>query len=282
MTPLLPGRSARTSPARPTSCVVTGAARGIGLGLAERLVARGHRVVITDVDEGAVVAAASRIGAAAGLAQDVRDADSHRRVAEEASRHGALVAWFNNAGVGDAGHLVELGEEQVRRLVEVNLLGALWGSRAALEAFAESEGKGLRRDLVLTASLSGLGPVPGLSVYAATKSALVSLAMSLRAEVPSGVGVHALCPDGVATELVRGMAEGRGKRLVRSGGRMLTVDEVADGAVGLLGSRRVVRTLPAWRGGLMRGGALLPSAAPGLLRLFELQGRWQERRSPVG
>ncbi|WP_164519571.1 SDR family NAD(P)-dependent oxidoreductase [Nocardioides ferulae] len=281
MTPLLLGRAARTSPEHPTSCVVTGAARGIGRGIAERMVARGHRVVITDVDGVAVAATAAQIGAVAGIAQDVRDPDSHRRVADEARRHGALVAWFNNAGVGDAGQLAELDDEQVRRLVEVNLLGALWGSRAALDAFAAPGGGRLRRDLVLTASLSGLGPVPGLSVYAATKAALVSLATSLRAEVPRGVGVHALCPDGVATDLVRDMAEGRGKRLVHSGGRMLTVDEVADAAVGLLGSRRVVRTLPGWRGGLIRGGALLPSVTPGLLRVFELQGRWQERRSPV-
>ena len=63
-----------------------------------------------------------------------------------------LTAWFNNAGVGDDGTLAELSEEAVRRLVEVNLLGTLWGMRAAIAAFEES-GRG--GDIVNTASLAG-------------------------------------------------------------------------------------------------------------------------------
>src|SRR5689334_22843184 len=98
------------------------------------MVARGHRVVVTDASEG-VTSTAADIGAAAGLVHDVRDPDAHRVVAAEAERHAPLVAWFNNAGVGDDGSLGALTDEQVRRLVEVNLLGAMWGTRAALDAF---------------------------------------------------------------------------------------------------------------------------------------------------
>jgi NAD(P)-dependent dehydrogenase (short-subunit alcohol dehydrogenase family) len=253
----------------PSSAVVTGGARGIGRGIAERLVARGHRVVITDVDGEGAVRTAAEIGAAAGLAHDVRDAAGHVAAAEEAARHGVLTAWFNNAGVGDDGTLSELSEEAVRRLVEVNLLGTLWGMRAAIAAFSGAGG-----DIVNTASLAGLGPVPGYSVYAATKAAIVSVSMSGDAETPRRVRVHALCPDGVQTAMLEGQTPGGlGSLLVHSGGPILTVDQVADEAVGLLGSRRVVRAVPGWRGGLVRVSALAPSVAKKGTRLFAAQGR---------
>ena len=252
-----------------TSCVVTGGARGIGRGIAELMVARGHHVVIGDVDGWAAAATAAEVGAVAGLAQDVRDPDSHRLVAEEAARHGRLVAWFNNAGVGDDGTLAALTEEQVRRLVEVNLLGTTWGTRAALAAFGPSGG-----DVVNVASLSGLGPVPGYSMYAATKAAVVSLSASVNAESPRGVRVHALCPDGVDTAMLAAQdPDGLGSQLTWSGGPILGVSEVAAAAVDLVGSRRVVRTVPAWRGGVVRGAALAPGSLGPLARLFAAQGR---------
>lgn len=258
-----------------TSCVVTGAARGIGRGIAERMVARGHRVVVTDVDGEGAARTAAEIGAVESLAMDVRDPAAHREAAAVAARHGVLTTWFNNAGVGHDGNLAELSDEQVRRLVEVNLLGVMWGTRAALDAFGPGGG-----DVVITASLSGLGPVPGLSAYAATKAGAVSLAMSVNAEAPRGVRVHALCPDGVATEMLEEMADGsQGKKLVLSGGRLLSVDEVAEAAVALVGSNRVVRTLPTWRAAVMRGGALTPSVLQPALKVMAAQGAHRLRRS---
>ncbi len=259
-----------------TSAVVTGAARGIGRGIAERLVAQGYAVVVTDVDGAAVEATAAEIGAVAGVAHDVRDPAAHRHVAEVAASHGRLAAWFNNAGVGDDGRLSELSEEQVRRLVEVNLLGVLWGMRAALEAFAGGDGSG---DIVNTASLSGLGPVPGYSVYAATKAATVSATMSVAAESPRRVRVHAICPDGVQTAMLDEQdPEGLGAALVHSGGRILTVDEIAELAVGLVGTGRVIRTVPVWRGALMRTISLAPGIAARGTALFAAQGRRALRR----
>jgi NAD(P)-dependent dehydrogenase (short-subunit alcohol dehydrogenase family) len=233
------------------------------------MVERGHAVVLTDLDAQAARRTASEIGAVVGLEQDVRDPASHRFVATTARDHGRLSAWFNNAGVGDDGSLVSLDDEQVRRLVEVNLLGCLWGMRAAVDAFGPDGG-----DVVNTASLSGLGPVPGYAVYAATKAAVVSLTMSASAEVPPGVRVHALCPDGVQTAMLDAQDKaGLGSQLVHSGGRILTVDETADAAVALLGTRRVVRSLPAWRGGLVRSTTLAPSVAKHGTGLFAARGR---------
>ena len=253
----------------PGSAIVTGGARGIGRGIAERLVARGYAVVVADVDGPGAARTAAEIGAAEGLALDVRDPEAHRGAAAAAAGHDVLTAWFNHAGVGDDGTLAELSEEAVRRLVEVNLLGTLWGMRAALAAFGPRGG-----DVVNTASLSGLGPVPGYSVYAATKAAIVSVSMSVAGEAPRGVRVHAICPDGVQTAMLDAQTPGGlGAALVHSGGRILTVDETADAAVGLLGSGRVVRTLPTWRGALLRTTTLVPSVATRATGLFAAQGR---------
>ena len=105
--------------------------------------------------------------------------------------------------------------------------------------------------------------MPGLSVYAATKAAVVSLTTSVAAETPRNVRVHAVCPDGVDTEMVAVMkADGLARALVHSGGGLLTADAGRRrGAVALIGSSRVVRTLPGWRGGLVRTTALAPSVA---------------------
>ena len=257
-----------------TACVVTGGARGIGRGIAELMVAAGHQVVIGDLDGWAAATTAAEIGAVAGLAQDVRDPGSHRLVAEEAARHGALTTWFNNAGVGDDGTLASLTEAQVRLLVEVNLLGTTWGTRAALAAFGPAGG-----DVVNIASLAALGPVPGYSMYAATKAAVVSLSASVNAEAPRGVRVHALCPDGVDTAMLAAQdPSGLGSQLVHSGGAILSVADVAAAAVSLVGSRRVVRTVPGWRGGVVRASALAPGVMQHAAGLFAAQGRRAMKR----
>jgi NAD(P)-dependent dehydrogenase (short-subunit alcohol dehydrogenase family) len=249
------------------TCVVTGGARGIGRAIAELMVARGYGVVVTDLDGRGAAETAAQIGGIRGLVHDVRDPQAHREVAWIAAGLGPLQVWFNNAGVAFDADLGELSDEQVATTVGVNLLGVMYGTRAAMATFGPAGG-----DIVNTASLSAHGPVPGLSAYAATKAAVLSLTMSVSLEAPRGVRVHALCPDGVATAMVGGMQGGTGEKLVRSGGALLAPEEVARAAVALVGSRRVVRTIPGWRAAALRAGTLLPSQNAGVMRLFERQG----------
>jgi NAD(P)-dependent dehydrogenase (short-subunit alcohol dehydrogenase family) len=255
--------------------VVTGGARGIGRAVAEQLVRQGYAVVVTDLDGDAVRRTATDIGAAAGLEQDVRDEARHHAVATEAARHGAPAVWVNNAGVGFDGPIAEQSSEHVRALVDVNVVGVIWGCRAAVRAMP----RGGR--ILNVASLSALGPVPGLSVYAATKAAVVSLTTSLDSELRKrGIRVHAICPDGVDTDLVAGMdRSGQAAALVHSGGRLLTAEETARVAVDLVGSGRVVRTVPAWRGVLMRLTSVAPSLMMRMEPLLRLEGRRRMRRS---
>jgi len=251
------------------SAVVTGSARGIGRAIAAALVADGYQVVVADLSASQAEATARAIGAAMGVAMDVRDPQAHREVVEVASQIAPLAVWVNNAGVGFDGDLVELSDDHVRGLIEINLLGVAWGMRAALSAF---EGRG--GDVVNVASLSGHGPVPGLSVYAATKAGVVSLTSSVANEVPKGVRVHAVCPDGVSTALVDAMKEGgRAKELIASGGKLLMPEDVAVVVMEMIGSRRVVRTIPAWRGAMLRASALAPRMTHVLEPVLRAQGR---------
>jgi short-subunit dehydrogenase len=92
--------------------------------------------------------------------------------------------------------------------------------------------------------------------------------------------VHAVCPDGVQTAMLDAQdPDGLGAALVHSGGRILSVEEIAEVAVGLVGSSRVVRTVPVWRGALMRTISVAPSIASRGTALFAAQGRRSLRSS---
>lgn len=269
-------RGGRPVPDRaPRSAVVTGGAGGIGRAIARRLVGLGYQVVVADLDGAAAREAAGQLGAAEGVAYDVTDEQAAYRTASRARAHAPLGVWVSNAGVGFDGAVADQDSTQIRTLVEVNLLGVIWGTRAAVAALREQARDGIAGgDIAMTASLSAHGPVPGLSVYAATKAAVLSLATSLDAELRGDrIRVHAVCPDGVDTALLDTMdPDGRGLALVRSGGRLLHVDEVAEALVGMLGTRRVYRTLPVRRGLLMRATSAFPAALMTLEPLARRQG----------
>ncbi|MGH3357724.1 MAG: SDR family oxidoreductase, partial [Nocardioidaceae bacterium] len=219
--------------------------------------------------------AAAQIGAAEGIGHDVTDERASRDAADRARSHAPLGVWVSNAGVGFDGAVADQDSARIRTLVDVNLLGVIWGSRAAVAAMREQARDGIEGgDVAMTASLSAHGPVPGLSVYAATKAAVLSLATSMDAELRKDrIRVHAVCPDGVDTPLLDVMEqEGRGLDLVRSGGRLLRPEEVAESLVGMLGTRRVYRTLPVRRGLVMRATSMFPAALMTLEPLARRQG----------
>lgn len=263
-------------PGQARSAVVTGAARGIGRAIAVELLGRGYEVVVTDLDGDAARATASEIGAPLGLGLDVRDALATRGVVEEARLLAPLGAFVCNAGVAFDDTLQNLSEDQIRLLTDVNVLGVAWGSRVATDVFRLQAKDGVKGgDIGIVASLSAHGPVPGLSMYAATKAAALSLATSLNTELRKDkIRVHAVCPDGVDTQMVADMKQdGEARELIGSG-TFLKPAQVANTLVGMFGTRRVYRTLPARRGVMMR----FASVAPGPFMRFEPVLRLAGRR----
>lgn len=243
------------------SAVVTGAARGIGREIAIELVRRDYDVVVTDVDGAGAAVTAKEIGAVEGLAHDVTDEFTHREIVERARAHAPLGIWINNAGVGFDGTTADQPSVKIRALVDVNILGVVWGSRAAIDAFRAQAATGIKGgEIGITASLSAHGPVPGLSIYAATKAAILSLATSMAAELrKEKIRVHAICPDGVHTPLLDQMAPGGQARALIASGHAYEPADVARAFVEMFGTRRVYKTMPWWRGLMMRGGSFAPN-----------------------
>jgi NAD(P)-dependent dehydrogenase (short-subunit alcohol dehydrogenase family) len=253
------------------TAVVTGAGRGIGREIARLLVARGHRVLVTDVAEETARETAEQLGERAWpMALDVRDPDAHRAAAAAASERGPVKVWVNSAGVLRTEKSWEHGDDEVRLMVEANLLGVIWGSRAAVEAMRPTGG-----DIVNMASMSSFGPVPGLAVYGATKHAVLGFTESLQGDLDDAgipIRTHAICPDAVDTGMVRERERDEEAAIIFSAPRFLSAEEVAQKAVSAIGQRKPVVVIPPSRGVLVRSMALFPRLNLKLLPLFKTAG----------
>jgi NAD(P)-dependent dehydrogenase (short-subunit alcohol dehydrogenase family) len=257
--------------------VVTGAGRGIGRAIARRLAERGMTVLATDVDETAARETAEEIGGGAwSMTQDVRDADGHRAVASAARQRGRVEAWVNNAGVIRTDKAWEHTDDEVRLMAEVNLLGLLWGCRAAVDAMRDHGGH-----IVNMASMSAFGPVPGLAVYGATKHAVLGFTASLQGDLEEAgvpIRVHAVCPDAVDTPMVRERQDEPDAAIIFSSGGLLQPEQVAERAVALLDSNRVVLTFPRYRAWIARATGMAPRAGLALAGPIKRYGDRVRRR----
>jgi meso-butanediol dehydrogenase/(S,S)-butanediol dehydrogenase/diacetyl reductase len=170
--------------------LVSGAARGIGAAVCERLVSEGATVVGFDLDR-----------ADGCLVGDVRDEDScAAAVAEVVRRHGRLDVLANVAGVGVARTIADLTAEEWRRVVDVNLTGTFLLSRSALPALLESTGV-----IVNMGSVAGIRATPYNAAYCASKGGVIMLTKSMALELAkAGVRVNAVCPASVDTPFLRG------------------------------------------------------------------------------
>jgi NAD(P)-dependent dehydrogenase (short-subunit alcohol dehydrogenase family) len=269
--------------------VVTGAGRGFGREVARRLAGRGYAVLATDIDEQGARATAEEIGGSAwSMAHDVRDPDAHRTVAAAARERGPLEVWVNNAGVLRTQKAWEHPDEDVRMVVEANLLGVIWGCRAAVDAMSAQNGTGTPqggtsgpRHIINLASMSSFGPVPGLAVYGASKHGVLGFTESLQGDLDlAGVPIrlHAVCPWSADTGMVRERDEPEAA-MVWSGGGLISPELVADRIVSLLDSKRMVLTIPRYRGWVARLTGIAPRASLKLARPLQTIGDRARRRS---
>jgi len=186
--------------------VVTGGASGIGKGIAQRLVERGARVVIADIEEGALHAAAEEIGAE-GFVTDVSDAASVQSLADHVvDRFGKVNLVFNNAGVGPESPIAGMTLADWKWIIDVNLWGVIHGVHAFLPLLKRSGEPGY---IVNTSSMGGfVADMPGLGAYATTKFAVMGLTEAVAAELEregSQVGAAVLAPGTVRTNIAQSL-----------------------------------------------------------------------------
>jgi NAD(P)-dependent dehydrogenase (short-subunit alcohol dehydrogenase family) len=188
------------------TAIVTGAASGIGRALAEELARRGCEVVLADLQVALAREVASHICAAGGTARaikvDVTNFPAVKKLVKETARRtGRLDYIFNNAGIVIGGGVDLYGIADWYKVIDVNIRGVVNGIQAAYPLMV-AQGFG---HIVNTASMAGLMPGPGNTVYTMTKHGVVGLSTSLRGEAaPKGVRVSVICPGVIKTPILEG------------------------------------------------------------------------------
>jgi NAD(P)-dependent dehydrogenase (short-subunit alcohol dehydrogenase family) len=265
--------------------VITGGASGLGRGLSEALARGGAKLVVGDIDFAAANALCDELsragGSAMAVAVDVTDAASvERLVAHAVALHGRLDYMINNAGIAAAGEFQDVSADTIRRVVEIDLLGAAYGTLAAYSQMVRQRGG----HIVNIASMLALFPNPLAAAYVAAKHGLGGLTQSVSAEAAAyGVSLTLVCPGYIATNLFKaGTFEG-GLRsddvIERIPFRFMDVDTAVARTLEAVLARRSIAVFPFYGRVLWWIHRLSPSLMAGLLRLMM---RDQQRRFGTG
>ena len=178
--------------------IVTGAGSGIGKATAVRFVEEGARVTCVDIDGESVVATVREIGEAAfAVTADIADPGQVRAYTDATvARWGGLHVVFNNAGVNLPGVFHEATDEVIDRTLDVNVKGTMYGCRYAIPYMLAGGGG----SLINTSSVNGIVAEPFLTVYAASKGAIVMLSKGIALDyVKQGIRCNAIAPGWVDT-----------------------------------------------------------------------------------
>jgi 3-oxoacyl-[acyl-carrier protein] reductase len=218
--------------------VVTGGSRGLGLGVAETLARSGFKVIAIARSESAALAEARKtlpelhfqawdlgdIGRLPELARTLRDT------------FGAIYGLVNNAGLGTAGVLATLPEDKIEELVRLNITSPMVLTKYLVRSMmTRRAGR-----IVNMSSIVATTGHRGLSVYGASKSALLGFTRSLAREVGElGITVNAVAPGFIATELTHGLDETQREQIARRSAlkKLATVEDVANAVDYLMGPR---------------------------------------------
>lgn len=221
-----------------STILVTGGTRGLGLAITRRLAHEGFRVVATGRQQSPELDALIRAAAAAGQEIHFRPLDLQAReglhgfVRELTETFGGLFGLVNNAAVARDGVLATMHESQISELITVNVTHTLVLTKYALRPMLLARAG----RVVNIASILGFTGFNGLSVYAASKAALIGFTRSLAREVGrAGITVNAVAPGYLATDMSAGLDQEQRATIQRRTplGRLVTVEEVA-GAVAFL------------------------------------------------
>jgi len=221
--------------------IVTGGSRGLGLAIARTLAAAGYRIIALARASTDPLTAASRAAAEAGRgaiefrACDLSDLGLIAPLVKTLrADFGPLYGLVNNAGLGTGGILSTMHDQDIQRLIQLNTVSPILLSKYVVRSMmAQREGR-----IVNIASIVAATGYSGLSVYSATKAALLGFTRSLAREVgPLGITVNAVAPGFIATEMTRELDEAQREKIARRSAlkRMADPIDVARSVEFLLG-----------------------------------------------
>lgn len=225
------------------TALVTGAAQGIGYGVADGLLEAGARVLVVDLQQGPLEEAAARLSDAHGrevahLSCDVSDsAQVAQLVPAAAELLGGLDIAVNNAGVGNAGAAVDTSDEEWRRVYGVNVDGMFYCCREEGRWFIEN---GVKGSIINTVSISSFFSVPQFQApYNSSKSAAWGLTRTLAYEWgPHGIRVNSVSPGFTVTPMVetpRMRPQQEGWKAITPMGKLARIDDLVGAYVYLAG-----------------------------------------------
>ena len=183
--------------------IVTGAGSGIGRASAIRLAQEGAKVVCVDINESAAKECAGEINKSSGSAYAVKcdisdSAACSKVVADCVDKFGSVDILVNNAGVNLPGVFHEVSDETILKTLSVNVMGAMYLSRAAIKYMLKNS----CGSIINMSSVNGLVSEPFLSVYSASKGALVMLTRGIALDyAKTGIRCNAICPGWVDTPI---------------------------------------------------------------------------------
>lgn len=262
----------------PRNFLITGCASGIGAQLAQSLLQRGERVCAADINTAPMDALKSFASSPDHLwitSLDVRDASAWDALVDEfIQRWGRLDVILNVAGVLRPGYCYEGEARDVDFHFDVNTKGVIHGTRAAARQMLK-QGSG---HIINIASLAGLAPVPGLSLYSASKFAVRGYTLAAAHELrDKNIKVTVICPDAVQTPMLDLQVDYDQAALTFSGSRSLTTQEVVDAILNrALVTAPIEITLPASRGFVSKFASIFPGISALLLNALKRRGRKQQ------
>jgi 3-oxoacyl-[acyl-carrier protein] reductase len=255
--------------------LVTGAASGIGKALTTLLSRHGVKVLTADISPG--LSEMNKLPGVSTVTLDVRKgADWEKALKQCMKEHGRIDWLFNVAGVVVPGYIHEVSIADIDRTIDINLKGTLLGCQVIVPQLVR-QGSG---HIVNISSMAGLAPVPGLSLYVASKFAVRGFSLAIALELqPKGVDVTVVCPDATQTHMLDEQIDYPQAALTFSGDKVLSAEEVATAILerGIIKKEREL-WLPVTRGITAMASNVFPGIAEKILPILLKKGMKNQKK----
>jgi 3-oxoacyl-[acyl-carrier protein] reductase len=268
------------------SIMLTGAAGGVGRVLAHDLLSGGHRLLVTDRDLKQLKSFYSEASNVYGDALTLQRLDivSHaswkKSLESWARKQGGLDVLVNLAALLKPGYSYDVGESEIDAHMDVNAKGTIYGTSVA-SAVMMGQGSG---HIINIASLAGVAPIPGISLYSASKFAVRGYSLAVAQELqPAGIQVTVICPDAIRTPMLDLQKDYEEAALTFSGSKFLSPEDISTAICklidkGQLGKAPAELTIPFGRGFLAKIASFAPSINLSLAASLRKKGLKKQKK----